>query len=84
MSKKRMKTLLFKRKPLNLKSIYVGLCEDCIFNKQKNISFAKIGKKLKAVKLELVYTDVWGPSLVQSLAGSMYYVTFIDNSTRKV
>jgi Integrase core domain/GAG-pre-integrase domain len=29
-------------------------------------------------------TDVWGPLQVSSLKGSQYYVTFIDDSTRKL
>ena len=28
-------------------------------------------------------TDVWGLTQVQSLGGSRYYVTFIDDATRK-
>ena len=84
MSEKGMKTLLSNGKLPDLKSVDVGLCEDCIFGKQKKVSFAKIGKTPKAEKLELVHTDVWGPSPVQSLAGSLYYVTFIDDCTRKV
>ena len=35
-------------------------------------------------KLELVHTDVWGLAQVSSLCGSHYYVTFIDDATRKV
>ncbi|KAE8705011.1 Cytochrome P450 84A1 [Hibiscus syriacus] len=84
MSEKGMKTLLSKGKLPDLKNVDVGLCEDCIFGKQKKVSFAKIGKTPKAEMLELVHTDVWGPSPVPSLAGSLYYVTFIDDSTRKV
>jgi len=30
-----------------------------------------------------VHTDVWGPTHVSSLGGSCYYVTFIDDATRK-
>ncbi|KAE8674463.1 CC-NBS-LRR class disease resistance protein [Hibiscus syriacus] len=84
MSEKWMKTLLSKGKLPDLKNVDVGLCEDCIFGKQKKVSFAKISKTPKAKKLELVHTDVWGPSPVPSLACSLYYVTFIDDSTRKV
>ncbi|KAE8708014.1 E3 ubiquitin-protein ligase SINAT3 [Hibiscus syriacus] len=84
MSEKGMKTLLSKGKLSDLKNVDVGLCEDCIFGKQKKVSFAKIGKTPKTEKLELVYTDVWGPSPVPSLAVSLYYVTFIDDFTRKV
>ena len=31
-----------------------------------------------------MHGDVWGLALVRSLGGSHYYVTFIDDSTRKV
>ena len=36
------------------------------------------------MQLEMVHTDVWGPSLVSSLGGSSFYVTFIDDFSRKV
>ncbi|KAE8695859.1 U-box domain-containing protein 31 [Hibiscus syriacus] len=84
MSEKGMKTLLSKGKVPDLKNVDVGLCEDCIFGKQKKVSFTKIGKTPKVERLELVHTDVSGPSPVPSLAGSLYYVTFIYDSTRKV
>ena len=29
--------------------------------------------------LDLVHTDVWGPSQVPSIGGSRYFVTFIDD-----
>lgn len=44
----------------------------------------KKGRKPKAQKLELIHSDVYGPTSVSSLGGSRYYVTFIDDSTRKV
>ena len=31
-----------------------------------------------------MHSDVWGPTQVSSLGGSSYYVTFIDDATRKV
>ena len=30
-----------------------------------------------------MHTDVWGLAQVSSLGGSCYYVTFIDDATRK-
>ena len=84
MSEKGIKMLLSKGKLPELKSIDFDMCENCILGKQKNMSFLKTGKTPKAEKLELVHTDLWGPSLVASLRGSMYYITFIDDSSRKV
>ena len=48
------------------------------------MSFSKTGKTPKVEKLELVHTDLWGPSPVVSLGGSRYYITFIDDSSIKV
>ena len=84
MSKKGMKMLLSKGKLPELKSIDFDLCESCILGKQKNVSILKTGKTPKAEKLELVHTDLWGPSPVASFRGSRYYITFIDDSSRKV
>ena len=84
MSEKGMKMLLSKEKLPELKSIDFDMCESCILGKQKNVSFLKIGRTLKVEKLELVHTDLWGSSLVASLGGLRYYITFIDDSSRKV
>ena len=35
-------------------------------------------------KLELVHSNVCGPMLIQSLSGMRYFVTFIDDATRKL
>ncbi|RVX15044.1 Retrovirus-related Pol polyprotein from transposon TNT 1-94 [Vitis vinifera] len=84
MSEKGMKMLLSKGKLPELKSIDFDMCESCILGKQKRVSFLKNGRTPKAEKLELVHTDLWGPSPVASLGGSRYYITFIDDSSRKV
>lgn len=52
-----MQMMLKKDKLTGLKSIEVGPCEDCIFGKQKRVSFSK-DRTPKARKLELVYIDV--------------------------
>ena len=79
-----MKVPLSKGKLSGLKLVDIDLCEDCIFGKQKRVSFSKDGRELKTEKLEFVHTDVWGPSPVPLLGRSLYYVTFIDDSTGKV
>lgn len=83
-SEKGLKVLLSKVKLSGIKSMDIGLCEDYIFGKQKRVSFSKANKTPKTRRLELVHTDVCGPAPVASLGGSSYYVTFIDDSTRKV
>ena len=79
MSEKGMKMLLSKGKLPELKSIDFDMCDRCILGKQKRVSFLKTGRIPKAKKLELVHTNLWGPSPVASLRGSRYYITFIDD-----
>ena len=79
-----MRVLAVKGKLADLKSIDIGLCEDCIMEKQKKVTFSKAGRSSKLGKLELVHTDVWRLAPIRSLGGSLYYITFIDDSTRKV
>jgi len=84
MSEKGIKLMVAKGKLSSLKHVDVGVCEHCIFGKQKKVSFSRAGKTLKVEKLELVHTDVWGTTLVKYVGNSRYYVTIIDDSTRKV
>ena len=84
MSEKGMKMLLSKGKLPKLKSVDFNMCESYILGKQKKVSFLKTGRTLKAEKLELVHTNLWRSSSVASLGGSRYYITFIDDSSRKV
>ncbi|XP_068653847.1 uncharacterized protein [Aristolochia californica] len=84
MSEKGMKVLQSKEKLPRLKTINNSLCEGCIFSKHKWVNFSKPRKEQKTTKLELVHTNVWGPSVVTSLGSSNYYVIFIDDASKKV
>ena len=48
------------------------------------MSFQLAKTQKKAERLELVHSDVWGPAPVASYAGNKYFVTFIDDFSRKV
>jgi transposase InsO family protein len=67
----------------NLKEIDLYFYEHCVYGKEKRVKFLRVGKENESERLELVHTYVWGPSQVSSIGGSHYYVTFIDNATRK-
>ena len=53
-------------------------------SKQKRVSFTNTPREPKKVLLEMVHTDIWGPSSVSSHGGSKFYVTFIDDFSRKI
>jgi 5'-3' exoribonuclease 2 len=57
--------------------------EHFVYGKHKRVKFLRVRKENKSEKLDLVHIDVWGPDYVSSFGGSHYYVTFIDDETRK-
>ena len=78
-----MKILHSRNFLLGLNNVDLDFYENCIYGKHKRVRFLRVGKENKREKLELVHTDVWGLAQVSSLGGSHYYVTFINDATRK-
>jgi len=52
-------------------------------SRQRRVAFSTSQHKIKG-SLDLIHTDVWGPLPVASMGGARYYVTFIDDFSRKV
>jgi len=60
------------------------VCEECVQAKQHKNNFSKdAGSRSKAI-LEVIYSDVCGPLQVDSIGGNKYFVTFIDDFSRKL
>ena len=59
------------------------VCEACQLGKQARSSFPH-DKHVSRNVLEVVHSDVWGPAKTASMGGCIFYVTFIDDHTRKV
>ncbi|KAL8135853.1 hypothetical protein AgCh_010456 [Apium graveolens] len=61
-----------------------NLCEACVKGKQHRQSFP-VGKSWRArMPLEIIHTDIAGPFDIPSLGGNRYYLTFIDDFSRKI
>ena len=59
------------------------LCKACVKGKQHRQIFP-VGKSWRArMPLEIIYTYIAGPFDISSLKSNMYYLTFIDDFTRK-
>jgi hypothetical protein len=56
-------------------------CPACHMSKSKQLSF-KLSSTRVNHPLELIYTDVWGPSPLYSTYGNKYYVSFLDAYSR--
>ena len=78
-----MKELLSKGNLSKLKNVHFDMCESCVMGKQKKLSFLTSDKTLRSTKLELVHIDFWDLSLMASLGGSRYYITFINKCSRR-
>jgi hypothetical protein len=83
MSEKGMQILHKRNLFPDLKQIYLDFCEHCVYGKHKRVIFLRVGKENKSEKIDLVHTDVWVPTQLSSLGVSRYYVTSIDDATRK-
>ena len=83
MSEKGMKIRHSSKLLSDLKQVSLEFGENYIYGKHKRVRFITVGNQKKSEKLQLVHTDAWGPTQVQSLGGSCYYVTFIDDSIRE-
>lgn len=59
------------------------ICISCLEGKQTRLPFPSEGSRAQA-KLELIHSDVCGPMVIPSLGGARYFITFIDDYTRKV
>ena len=68
---------------LGLKQADLEFCEHRVYGKQKRVRFLRVGKEKKDEKLDLVRIGVWGPAQVSFVGGSNYYVSLIDDATRK-
>lgn len=55
-----------------------------MYLKQKRVIFSKNSVRVKPRNLELIYTDIWGFTLVQLIDRSSYFIAFINDYTRKI
>ena len=61
-----------------------SICEHCIYGKHARSAHKRNLNKKKSEPLDLVHSDVCGPMPVWSIGGASYFITFIDDATRKV
>ena len=64
-------------------SCKLKFCEHCILGKQTSIKFCSAIHNKKMI-LDYIHNDVWGPTKIASLGCRHYFVTFVDDYSRKV
>ena len=58
-------------------------CKDCIYGKQHIVKFHLSKYKSKGT-LEYIHSDLWGQAIALSYGGNKFFLTFIDDFSRKV
>lgn len=59
------------------------ICTTCMEGKMNRLPFKNIGTRASE-PLQLIHTDLCGPMETSSIGGAKYYITFIDDYSRKV
>jgi hypothetical protein len=65
-----------------LQSTHEGVCKGCALGKNVKKPFLSSNNRSKEI-LDLIHLDVYGPMRFKYLGGSLYYVIFIDDYSRK-
>ncbi|BBH01937.1 hypothetical protein Prudu_012349, partial [Prunus dulcis] len=65
------------------KACKLEFCEHCVLGKQTRVKFGTAIHHTKGI-LDYVHTDVWGPSKNASWGGSHYFVSFVDDFSRRI
>jgi hypothetical protein len=63
-------------------SLDVNFYEHCVYGKYNTFRFPSLATREKGI-LELIHIDVLRVVHVPSIGGSLYYVSFIDDFSRK-
>ena len=67
---------------LEIQINHEGVCKGCAQGKNTKNPFPSSNSKAKAI-LDIVHSDVCGPMSTTSLSGYVYYVSFLDDYSRK-
>ena len=81
MSEKGLKILSDQKLLPRLIKVTLPICEHCVTSKQHRLKFGTSTTKSKCI-LDLIHSDVWQAPVI-SLGGARYFVSFIDDFSRR-
>ena len=80
---KSLQTLAMQGLLKGAKTCKLDFCEQCVLGKQKRVKFGTAIHNTEGI-LDYNHIDVWGPTKTASLGGKHYFVTFVDDFSRRV
>ena len=64
------------------KTCKLEFCEYCVLGKQRRVKFGTVIHNTEGI-LGYVHSNVWGPTKSASMGGRHYFVTFVDDFSRR-
>ena len=64
------------------KTCKLEFCEHCVMGKQRKVKFGTAIYSTEGI-LDYVHLDVWGPTKSASMGGIHYFVTFVDDLSKR-
>ena len=61
----------------------LDFCENCVYGKSCRLKFPK-ARHTTTEKLDYLHSDLWGASKTKTIGGASYFLSIIDDYTRKV
>nr|GEU77026.1 hypothetical protein [Tanacetum cinerariifolium] len=61
----------------------LDFCENCVLEKSHRVSFGVERHTTQGV-IDYVHSDLWGPSQVESLGGKRYFLSIVDDYSRRL
>nr|GEY82935.1 retrovirus-related Pol polyprotein from transposon TNT 1-94 [Tanacetum cinerariifolium] len=61
----------------------LNFCENYVLGKSQQVSFG-VGRHTTQGVIDYVHSDLWGPSQVESLGGKRYFLSIVDDYSRRV
>ena len=83
MSGRDMRELHKRNLLFGIRSCKLDFCKYCVVGKLCRVRFKTATHNTKG-KLDYVHSDIWGPERVASKGGTQYFMSFIDDHSRKV
>ena len=80
---KSLQTLAMQGLLKGAKTCKLDFCKQCVLGKQKKVKFGTAIHNNEGI-LDYIHTHVWGPTKTASLGGKHYFVTFVDDFSRRV
>ena len=80
---KSLQTLAMQGLLKGAKTCKLDFCEQCVLGKKERVKFGTAIHNTEGI-LDYIHTDVWGPTKTAFLGGKHYFVTFVDDFSRRV